>query len=269
MKLIACIPLKNEAWVIKYTLSALSEFVDEIIALDDGSSDDSIKILESYPKVTQIIKNKPRSDKFRNEPLNWNRLTKAAIERGADWIFYTDADEMVEPRIKDEIRVMMEAKDVDVYQFKKISPWRGYDFYRSESDKWVSPAKNVLNPILIRATERLTWPNPKGDFKKRIAKLILRGEPLRPTIGRNFPLGLKGKVVERNDLMSVHFNNISYDSLIKKQINYAINEKIEKPYKTNQQIIDWVFFRLDEAGMELTPVNQDWYWKDYLKQIEL
>lgn len=260
--------MKNEAWVLHYTLSALSEFVDEIIALDDGSTDDSLKILESYPKVVKIIKNKPRKDKYRNEPRNWNRLTTEAKKRGADWIFYTDADEMVEPKIKKLINGMMEEQDASVFQFAKMSPWRGLKVYRADNEKWLANPKSVLNPILIRASEKIIWPNPKGRLWKRMMKLVLRSEPLSPTIGRNFPLGIKGKIVERDDLMAVHFNYLNYYSLIKKQISYAINEIKEKPWKTNSEIVDWVFQRIDERNMILKEVNQEWYWQQYLHLVE-
>lgn len=269
MKLIACIPLKNEAWVLRYTLSALSEFVDEIIALDDGSDDDSIEVLEGFPKVSLIIKKDKHDDNQRNEPKDWNRLTKAALKRGADWILFTDADEMLEPKIKTEINAMMNDESVGVYQFAKISPWRGFEFYRADNNKWVPEPKNVLNPILIRSSRKIKWGNPKGSLFKRIAKFLARGDRFMPIFGRQFPLGIEGKIVSCENLMSVHFNNLNYFELIKKQMFYILNEKRERPYKKNLDLVNWACFRLDETNIKLLPVNQDWYWKDYLKEIEL
>ena len=187
MKIIGVLPLKNEGWILKYTLACLSDFCDEIIALDDGSTDNSINILENCSKVKHIIRNPTRSPKLRNEPKNWNRLTKEAIRRKADWIFYTDADEMVSKNIVDRISQLVMDETIDVYQFPKLSPWRGLEVYRCENEKWLAPPRNVLNPILIRANKKVYWPNPKGNIVKRVTKYLLRGEKFLPTIGRIFP----------------------------------------------------------------------------------
>jgi glycosyltransferase involved in cell wall biosynthesis len=263
VKVIGVLPLKNEDWILEYTLACLSEFCDEIIALDDGSTDRSLDILKQCEKVVKIIANPPRSAKFRNEPKNWNRLTRAAIERGADWIFYTDADEMVSKNIIETLPSLVANAEVGVYQFKKISPWRGLTHYRSENEKWVAPPENALNPILIRATNDLFWTNPKGSFIKRIAKFILRGERFRPTIGRVFPKGVFGKRIGLNEIVAVHFNNLSYQALIKKQLNYAVNEVVERPKRGIEDIVEWAFFRLDESNIELREVEQGWIWPEF------
>lgn len=268
MKIIGVLPLKNEGWILKYTLACLSDFCDEIIALDDGSTDNSISILEACPKVKQIIRNAPRSPKLRNEPKNWNRLTKEAIKRNADWIFYTDADEMLSKNIVDRIHQLVSEENVDIYQFPKLSPWRGLEVYRCENDKWLAPPRNVLNPILIRANTGIHWSNPKGNLIKRVAKYLLRGERFLPTIGRVFPVGSFDKIMELEDIFAIHFNNLSYSSLIKKQINYAVNEIVERPYKDINQIVDWAYFRLDETNAQYKPLKKDWVWDEYKHLIE-
>ncbi len=44
MKVIALLPFKNEQWCLPAYLHNTSKFVDEIIAIDDGSTDNSVKI---------------------------------------------------------------------------------------------------------------------------------------------------------------------------------------------------------------------------------
>ena len=46
MKIIALLPFKNEEWCLPSYLYNTSKVVDEIIAIDDGSTDNSKKILE-------------------------------------------------------------------------------------------------------------------------------------------------------------------------------------------------------------------------------
>ena len=46
MKVIALLPFKNEEWCLPSYLHNTTKIVDEIIAIDDGSTDNSVKILE-------------------------------------------------------------------------------------------------------------------------------------------------------------------------------------------------------------------------------
>ena len=46
MKVISLLPFKNEEWVLPSYLYSIKRLSDEIIAIDDGSTDDSVQILE-------------------------------------------------------------------------------------------------------------------------------------------------------------------------------------------------------------------------------
>lgn len=260
--------MKNESWILAHTLSALSEIVDEIIILDDGSNDNSVEIVKSFQKVTKIIEKGPQKPLDRNEPKDWNVLTQEAIKRNADWIWYTDADEMIEPSIKTKIQNMLQDNLVGMYRFRKISPWKGLKYYRKDQKRFDNKAEFTLNPIIVRVTPELFWDNPKGSLWKRVAKKIIRGENFRPIFGRVFPRGVKGKIVNIDDTVSIHFNHIDYEKIIKKQIFYAVNEKSERPYKDNNQIVEWAFKGITEKDMELVEMDQKWLWQDYIHLIQ-
>lgn len=53
MKVIALMPVKNEGWILDYTLTCLVNFVDEIIALEDQSTDNTLDILSRHNVTTQ------------------------------------------------------------------------------------------------------------------------------------------------------------------------------------------------------------------------
>jgi len=84
MKLSACIITKNEQDMIERCLKSLNG-VDEIIVVDTGSTDDTIKIAERYATVYTDYK---WNDDFA-EARNY-ALSKAT----GDWIISIDADEM-------------------------------------------------------------------------------------------------------------------------------------------------------------------------------
>ena len=58
-KIIGLVPLRNEEIMIEQCLRGLSMLVDEIIILDDASTDNSVALIESLAKdckVTEIIR---------------------------------------------------------------------------------------------------------------------------------------------------------------------------------------------------------------------
>ena len=46
--------IKNESRWIKQSLESISEICKEIVILDDGSTDDTVKICENFPQVVDI-----------------------------------------------------------------------------------------------------------------------------------------------------------------------------------------------------------------------
>lgn len=266
-KVVAALRVKNEAWVLRYTLSALSEFVDEIVVVDNCSIDGTLDILRSYPKVTKIHLNKPSNENDLDEPKDWNKLTTLARKAGADWILYTDADEMVEPKIKQKITDFIDS-EFGVIRFRKVSPWKSLGWYRTDSNRFDHEAKEVLNPILVKMSPSLYWTNGRGGLAKRLIKKVLRGERLKPNLGRVYPHGVSGKCLDYDDLVSVHFNHLSFDRLLRKQVFYALTEKETFPRKSKESIISWVSKGWSEEGASFEALDESWIWKDYVHFIE-
>jgi hypothetical protein len=51
MKIIALMPVRNEAWVLPHSLACLSAFCDVILVNDQSSEDESREICRRFPKV--------------------------------------------------------------------------------------------------------------------------------------------------------------------------------------------------------------------------
>ena len=93
IKLSAVMIVKNESAVISRCLEAIS-WVDEIVALDTGSEDNTPQICQSYgAKVFHLTK--------------WQGFGKARQEAVSlasnDWVFSVDADEVVSPQLKQSL----------------------------------------------------------------------------------------------------------------------------------------------------------------------
>jgi glycosyltransferase involved in cell wall biosynthesis len=89
----ACIITYNEEDNIRRCLSSLS-FASEIILLDSGSSDSTISIAKTFPRI-QI-----HERAFQNYVDQKNYCMSLASQ---DWILFLDADEEVSPNLRQEI----------------------------------------------------------------------------------------------------------------------------------------------------------------------
>lgn len=88
----AIIIAKNEAKLIEECLKSL-DFVSEIILIDTGSTDETVKIAKSFKAKVSNFEGGGFSE-WRNEGLK---------KASSDWVFYIDCDERVGEELKKEI----------------------------------------------------------------------------------------------------------------------------------------------------------------------
>ena len=90
MKIIALMPVRNEAWVLPHSLACLSAFCDVVLVNDQNSEDESREICRTFPKVVLL----ESSERLICEEARWQLLDrtprgrfKSATEAGAsgDW----------------------------------------------------------------------------------------------------------------------------------------------------------------------------------------
>jgi hypothetical protein len=93
MKIIALLPVKNEAWVLPHTFACLSSFCDVILVHDQQSSDGSREVAAHFPKVVWI----ESSDSKICEQARWHLWDIARQYDGENLVWCTDADELVSP----------------------------------------------------------------------------------------------------------------------------------------------------------------------------
>lgn len=75
----------------------MGRFCDAVVALDDGSTDDTAEILARSPLVATLLRN-PRRTGYGgwNDAVNRNRLLRAAALLRPEWILSLDADERID-----------------------------------------------------------------------------------------------------------------------------------------------------------------------------
>lgn len=115
MKIVGITMMRNEADIVRPALLYhLSVGVDEVLVLDNGSSDDTPKILETIARKTGRVR-WTRDDGPYRQPELMTGLAREAYERGASWILPFDADEFWSPRGGD-LRPILAAASAGVLQ---------------------------------------------------------------------------------------------------------------------------------------------------------
>lgn len=117
--------IRNEENIIQHTLDHVAKLVDKIYVYDDCSTDNTVAICEAHPAVEKVIKGKYWANTTQGRNTAEGTLRQAvyneAVKGGADWVYYFDADELVEFSNIDF--------KADSYYF------RLFDFYITDEDK--------------------------------------------------------------------------------------------------------------------------------------
>jgi glycosyltransferase involved in cell wall biosynthesis len=118
MKVITLVPVKNEAWILKFSLKNFSLFSDEIIVLNDKSIDESVDIIKSFPKAKIVDFNE--TENIVDMSRRRNILLEAGREAGGTHFLFLDADEILSENFVRDIKQVL--SNLSVGQTVKL-PW--------------------------------------------------------------------------------------------------------------------------------------------------
>jgi glycosyltransferase involved in cell wall biosynthesis len=158
-KLTATMLIRNESGrYLEEVLSELSNFVDEMIILDDASADDTPDICSSFSKVILYRETEPLMTK--DESQARNKLWDFTVLHDPEWILAIDADEVFEKRMSQEMAGLINQDEFDAVEFRLFDFWGDRQHYRVDGgwDPWVKKVRMLwkYNPNQI-----YTWPKQR------------------------------------------------------------------------------------------------------------
>lgn len=156
VRLTAMMPVRNEAGrYLEEVLQDLSAYVDDIVVLDDASTDGTPDICRSFPKVTLHRNPEPVF------PVDESALRKAlwrhTVAAGPGWVLALDADEIFEERMRQEVTHLVGQDEYDAVEFRLFDFWGGRTHCRVDGG-WDPWAKRVRLLFRHRPEQTYSWP---------------------------------------------------------------------------------------------------------------
>ncbi len=216
-KLVVMLRVKDGIFFVHDWLTCFEKIADEIVVLDNGSTDGTDKVLEQHPKVVDFV----RTEGY-DEGRDKNMLYAMMRKRNPDWCLWLDVDEIFEPQLtrKDFDRLMSRSW-VNKYGFRRFH----FIDYEHFAGSWYR-----LN--YSSGHDRILWREaPAGYFQNIICD--------SPNVK-----GIKGIQVNTNFRLK-HLGYISKDLVDRKRDIYrqVVPEKeatFQKMYMQGERPIKWI-----------------------------
>lgn len=211
MKVITLIPARNESWILHFCLSNASLFSDQIIILDDNSTDETSFIASQYPKVS-VVKFTEKETVV-NMSKRRNILLSEARRQGGTHFVFLDADESLSQTFINHSKKTLEN---------------------------MKPGETLCLPWLLvfKENEKIFY-----DQKKEFYKDFIFCDDKKSCFGNlalseeRTPISTGAKInIKKEDGYVLHFQQLAYTRNQFKQIWYRMNEHIEghrSPRKIN------------------------------------
>jgi len=237
MKTIVLIPVKNENWILPYTIPAMQIFADHIIVADQMSTDGTREYLSRQNNMTIIDNNRP----IQTNEIRWELLEKAREMFGSgNLIVNIDADEMILPYQFKAIKGKIENNLTPGKAWLTppwVQLWRSVNTYRSDNSVW-SPLTNK-KPFAFVDDGIIDYHRVvNNDHTSRV------------------PGPSNTKVVECN-IPLLHFQFANWNRTQDKQAWYRCHELVAGG---NVQNINQKYsITKDESNLKLSLVPKKWY----------
>ena len=119
--IVAMYRIKNEERWIKKSLESVLDICSEVVILDDGSTDNTLEICQSFDKVDVTHQDELPTDEVRD----MTKLLKMTIKKKPEYILAFDGDEILAPNSKEILSEELDIlyPDSKIFEFQFLYFW--------------------------------------------------------------------------------------------------------------------------------------------------
>ncbi len=107
---------RNEEKDLPAFIEHLVSWVDEIVVVDDGSEDDTIKILKNAGPKVKFVEQRMNPQKGYSGQRN-----RGIAEASADWLVHMDIDERIPPELANEMMAAIKNPRYNGYRYRRLN----------------------------------------------------------------------------------------------------------------------------------------------------
>ena len=243
MKVIALLPFKNEEWCLPSYLHNTTKIVDEIIAIDDGSIDNSVKILEDAGAKVYSSEKLIKFNSGWSEGSIRAELLKLGREAGGTHFVCLDADEtFTNPLIDNFQELIPQLQPGEKMSLQWLALWKSYTSYRNDATVW----SNNWKEFVVCDEPSLSYNHNQHMHVGRT--------PISPTEIADD----KWRRLENDYGAVMHFQFSAYNNFQLKQCWFRCSELIQEP-NNHHGINSKYSITLLEHNVGLADMPENWY----------
>ena len=252
MKVIALLPFRNEEWCLPSYLHNTTKIVDEIIAIDDGSIDNSVKILEDAGAKVYSSEKLIKFNSGWSEGSIRAELLKLGREAGGTHFVCLDADEtFTNPLVENFQELLPQLQPGEKMSLQWLALWKSYSSYRHDATVW----SNNWKDFVVCDDPSLSYNHNQHMHVGRTPASVsdVNNESWRR--------------LENEHGAVMHFQFSAYNNFQLKQCWLRCSELIQEPYNSQGINIKYSITLLEQnVGLEEMP--KSWYDKIVLPKVE-
>lgn len=157
---------------LEQSLKSAIEIADEVLIIDDASTDNTVQICEEIlkNKPHKIIKNKKSMfhKEYKLRTLQW----KETLKLNPGWILNLDADEVLEDSAKEKLKHLMNVDDIDVLNLRLFDMWNENEY--RDDEYWNAHNRHMISFIRYQPKFKYKFKKTNqhcGRLPKNISKL--------------------------------------------------------------------------------------------------
>lgn len=287
VQVLGLITAKDDAWVLGPVARRLSEAVDGVVAVDDGSSDATPEILAALPNLVRLFRN-PVGGVWDAE-RDMARLMAEVHRVRPDWVLYINSDDLLDARFSERRAALLRHPGVGRYHLREVTLWGSTEQFRVDRPEWYGRARGTT-PYLVRYAPGLRFVNGYHRNPRRRAVRALRNLWVTGLVRRSvrrpdgLPSGRGAKILQEIlwptdhldwtnqvfegwsgdevdlDLVRVHYHWANREHAVRKHMVQAVSSAIRQwraPWEVSE-IVDWATAKLSEDGLVLADVDPAW-----------